>query len=153
MLLINRKLIRLSLPYAGWILSRVAVKLLLIVSIMQIYRSISGVQGMLYEGSLTIWDLKNALLSMTLVAVLRFLANLLDGELGYQCAFRTRLKLRSQIYAKLLELEVGYSEIAGTSNAVTAAVDGIESLETYFNDYGEESTEGNCWYAFIGRKP
>ena len=135
MLLINRKLIRLSLPYAGWILSRVAVKLLLIVSIMQIYRSISGVQGMLYEGSLTIWDLKNALLTMTLVAVLRFLANLLDGELGYQCASRTRLKLRSQIYAKLLELEVGYSEIAGTSNAVTAAVDGIESLETYFSDY------------------
>ena len=135
MLLINRKLIRLSLPYTGWILSRVAVKLLLILSIMQIYRSISGVQGMLYEGNLTLWDLKNALLTMALVALLRFLANLLDGELGFQCASRTRLKLRSQIYAKLLELEVGYSEIAGTSNAVTAAVDGIESLETYFSDY------------------
>lgn len=135
MLLINRKLIRLSLPYAGWILSRVAVKLLLILSIMQIYRSISGVQGLLYEGNLTLWDLKNALLTMALVALLRFLANLLDGELGFQCASRTRLKLRSQIYAKLLELEVGYSEIAGTSNAVTAAVDGIESLETYFSDY------------------
>ncbi len=135
MLLINRKLIRLALPSAGWILARVAVKLLLIVSIMLIYRSISGVQGQLYEGSLTIRELQTALLTMALVAVLRFLGNLIDGELGYQCASRTRLKLRSRVYQKLLELEVGYSEITGTSNAVTAAVDGIESLETYFSDY------------------
>ena len=116
MLLINRKLIRLALPSAGWILARVAVKLLLIVSIMLIYRSISGVQGQLYEGSLTIRELKTALLTMSLVAVLRFLGNLIDGELGYQCASRTRLKLRSRVYQKLLELEVGYSEITGTSN-------------------------------------
>lgn len=135
MLLINRKLIRLALPSAGWILARVAVKLLLILSIMQIYRHISGVQGMLYEGSLTMQDLRTALITMAAVAALRFLGNLIDGELGYQCASRTRLKLRSRIYQKLLELEVGYSEIAGTSNAVTAAVDGIESLETYFSDY------------------
>lgn len=135
MLLINRKLIRLSKMSAGWIWAKVAVKLFMIVCIMMVYRLIAGVQGELYAGTLTIHSLQRALLLMVIVAVIRLLGNLADGELSYRCSASTRLTLRRRLYQKMLDLGVGYSIVAGTSNAVTTAVDGIESLETYFTDY------------------
>lgn len=135
MLLINRKMIRLARSSAGWIFAKVGVKLAVIICVMLVYRLISGVQGQLYAGTLTMADLRRALLMMLMVAAIRFAGNLADGELSYHCSAKTRLTLRHRLYEKMLELEAGYSVVAGTSNAVTAAVDGIESLETYFTDY------------------
>lgn len=135
MLLINRKMIRLARSSAGWIIAKVVLKLLVIISVMGVHRLISGVQGQLYSGTLTVEELKSSVVMMLAVIAVRFIGNLLDGELSYLCASKTRLTLRRRIYEKMLELEVGYSIVAGTSSAVTATVDGIEALETYFTDY------------------
>lgn len=135
MLLINRRLIRLSKICAGWIWAKVGVKLLVLVCVMFVWRSISGVQGSLYDGTLTPAALRRAVVFMLAVAVIRLIGNVLDGELSYRCTAYTRLTLRRRLLEKMLELEVGYSVTSGTAKVVTAAVDGVEALETYFTDY------------------
>jgi ATP-binding cassette subfamily C protein len=135
MLLINIQLLKLAKHSAGWIVAKIIIKLLLLLSVMFVYRAISSVQGQLYTSELTVQILLQAVVAVTYIAIIRLIGNLIDGELSYRCSASTRLSLRHRIYTKMLELEAGYAERMGTSNAVTACVDGIESLETYFSDY------------------
>ncbi len=135
MLLINRKLIELAKPSAKWIFAMVFVKLALLFTVMYIFSITGKVQGLLYTQELTPQLLFNAILVMSLIALVRFIGNLIDGELAYKCSADLRIDLRHKIYKKMLELGIGYSERMGTTNAVTASVDGIEALETYFSKY------------------
>jgi ATP-binding cassette subfamily C protein len=113
----------------------VFVKLALLFTVMYIFSITGKVQGLLYSEELTPQILINAVLVMSLIALVRFIGNLIDGELAYKCSADLRIDLRHKIYKKMLELGIGYSESMGTSNAVTASVDGIEALETYFSKY------------------
>ncbi len=135
MLLINRKLIELAKPSGKWIFSMVFVKLALLFTVLYIFSITGRIQGLLYSKELTPQLLLNAVLVMSLIALIRLIGNLIDGELAYKCSADLRIDLRHKIYKKMLELGIGYSESMGTSNAVTASVDGIEALETYFSKY------------------
>ncbi|WP_162800393.1 ABC transporter ATP-binding protein/permease [Acetobacterium bakii] len=134
-MLINRKLIELARPSGKWIFSMVFVKLALLFTVMYIFSITGSIQGLLYSSKLTPQLLLNAVLVMSLIALVRFVGNLIDGELAYKCSADLRIDLRHKIYKKMLDLGIGYSESMGTSNAVTASVDGIEALETYFSKY------------------
>jgi ATP-binding cassette subfamily C protein len=118
-----------------WIFAMLIVKLLLLLSVFYVFSIIGGIQGVLYSAELTPALLRHALTGMGLIAIGRYIGNFIDGELAYRCSADLRIELRRKIFDKMLELEVGYTESAGTSDAVTAGVDGIEALETYFSKY------------------
>lgn len=135
MLLISRNLIKLARPMRKWIFSMVVIKILLLFCVIYVFKITGSIQGVLYSSGLTTELLLRALAAMLLIALIRFAGNLAEGEIAYRCSSDLRIDLRRKIYRKMLDLEVGYVESTGTSDAVTASVDGIEALETYFSKY------------------
>ena len=79
--------------------------------------------------------MRAAIVSALLAALLMLAAELLIGELEYRCTAQARLSLRRQIFAKALELDVGNIEKVGPVSAITASVDGVESMQVYYSKY------------------
>ena len=77
--------------------------------------------------------MRAAIVSALLAALLMLAAELLIGELEYRCTAQARLSLRRQIFAKALELDVGNIEKVGPVSAITASVDGVESMQVYYS--------------------
>ena len=63
------------------------------------------------------------------------LAELLTGEAEYRCTAKARQSLRTQIFSKVLELDVGNVEKIGPVSAITSSVDGVEAMQIYYSKY------------------
>ncbi len=100
MLLINRKLIELAKPSGEWIFSMVFVKLALLFTVLYIFSITGKIQGLLYSKELTPQLLLNAVLVMALIALVRLIGNLIEGELAYKSSADLRIDLRHKIYKK-----------------------------------------------------
>lgn len=98
-------------------------------------QSIGGFLGSLSSPTMTGADMRAAIVSALLAALLMLAAELLIGELEYRCTAQARLSLRRQIFAKALELDVGNIEKVGPVSAITASVDGVESMQVYYSKY------------------
>lgn len=134
MLLINKQLLKLSKAVAGWIFAIVAIKLVVMISMIVVFGAVAQLIGRI--GST---DALNNVSSQILIAmagtVVGLIGNLVLGEVKFRCAAKTRIRMRHKIYSKMLDLEMDYIVKAGTSNAVTASIDGVEALEKYYSDY------------------
>lgn len=135
MLLLNKTLLQLAKGLWGWILSITALKLVVLVGTALFAQSIGGFLGTLDSPSLTGEAMGAAIRSALLAALLMLAAELLIGELEYRCTAQARLSLRRKIFAQALALGVGHIERVGPVSAITAAVDGVESMQVYYSKY------------------
>ena len=135
MLLLNKTLLHMAKGLWGWILSITAAKLVVLVGTAWFAQSIGGFLGSLSSPTMTGADMRAAIVSALLAALLMLAAELLIGELEYRCTAQARLSLRRQIFAKALELDVGNIEKVGPVSAITASVDGVESMQVYYSKY------------------
>ncbi len=133
MLLINKQLLRLAKNSWGWIIAIVVTKLIVLLSFMVVVSAVSRLIGSFVgEGDANIrYQILIALIS----AVIGLAGNLILGEVKFKCTANIRIRLRHNIYQKMLDLEMDYLVKMGTSRAVTASIDGIEALEKYFSEY------------------
>ena len=106
MLLLNKTLLHMAKGLWGWILSITAAKLVVLVGTAWFAQSIGGFLGSLSSPTMTGADMRAAIVSALLAALLMLAAELLIGELEYRCTAQARLSLRRQIFAKALELDV-----------------------------------------------
>ncbi len=135
MLLLNKTLLHMAKGLWGWILSITAAKLVVLVGTAWFAQSIGGFLGSLSSPTMAGADMRAAIVSALLAAFLMLAAELLIGELEYRCTAQARLSLRRQIFAKALELDVGNIEKVGPVSAITASVDGVESMQVYYSKY------------------
>ncbi len=133
MLLINKILLQMSKGFRGYIALIALLKLLTLVGIAMFAESVSGFLGGLFEpGSVDFWaSVRIAFVS----AVLVLFSEVLIGDAEYRCTARARIILRERIFAKIFLLDVGNIEKMGTTRAVAAAVDGIETMQIYYSKY------------------
>ncbi len=133
MLLINKQLLKLAKNSWGWIIAIVVTKLIILLSFMVVVSAVSRLIGSFVgEGGANIGSqIAIALIS----AVIGLAGNLILGEVKFKCTANIRIRLRHEIYQKMLDLEMDYLVKMGTSRAVTASIDGIEALEKYFSEY------------------
>ncbi len=133
MLLINKQLLRLGKDSWGWIIAIVVTKLVILLSFMVVVSAVSRLIGSFVgEGNANIGSqIAIALCS----AVIGLVGSLILGEVKFKCTADIRIRLRHNIYQKMLDLEMDYLVKMGTSRAVTASIDGIEALEKYFSEY------------------
>lgn len=80
----------------------------------------------------TAWSAVRAAL---VAAIFTFLAQLLKGLLEYRTAAAARTSMRRMIFKKVLELDAGGIEKIGPVSAITASVDAVEQMQTYFSSY------------------
>jgi ATP-binding cassette subfamily C protein len=133
LLLINKQLLRLGKDSWGWIIAIVVTKLVILLSFMVVVSAVSRLIGSFVgEGNANIGSqIAIALCS----AVIGLVGSLILGEVKFKCTADIRIRLRHNIYQKMLDLEMDYLVKMGTSRAVTASIDGIEALEKYFSEY------------------
>lgn len=133
MLLINKQLLKLAKNSWGWIIAIVVTKLIILLSFMVVVSAVSRLIGSFVgEGNANIGS---QILIALISAVIGLAGNLILGEVKFKCTADIRIRLRHDIYQKMLDLEMDYLVKMGTSRAVTASIDGIEALEKYFSEY------------------
>lgn len=133
MLLINKQLLRLGRNAWGWILAIVVTKLAVLATMILVIASVAGLIGNI-TGETTSGTLSQVVIALTATLV-GLVGSLVLSEVKFHCTARIRIRLRHEIYQKMLDLEMDYLVKMGTSNAVTASIDGIEALEKYYSEY------------------
>lgn len=135
MLLLNRTLLKMAKGLWGWMGVIVGLKMVTLVGTTMFAKTISQFLGNLYAPNLTWEEAGSAILAALLAAILMFASELLTGEAEYRCTAKARTSLRRRIFAKVMELDVGNIERIGPVSAITSAVDGVESMQTYYSQY------------------
>lgn len=135
MLLMNRTLLSLAKGLWGFIAAIVAVKLIALVGTAEFAGVIAGFLGDMGTPSMTAASAASAVGSAFLAALITLAAELAAGELQFCCTARARIVLRRRIFSKAMELDVGKIEKIGPVTAITASVDGVESMQNYYSQY------------------
>ncbi len=113
----------------------VLVRLVHLAGITRFASVISAYLGTIFTGAYSTAGMKEALGAAALAALVTLIAQLVQGELEYQCNAEMRTSLRSKIFEKVLELDAGNIEKIGPVSAVTASVDAAESILIYYSRY------------------
>lgn len=95
---------------------------------------VAGFLGSLFQPQEILDTAWSAIGAAFLTAVVTFLAQLAKGLLEYKAAAKARDSMRRRIFSKVLELDAGGIEI-GPVSAITASVDAVEQMQTYFSSY------------------
>ena len=133
MLLINKQLLRLAKHSWGWIIAIVVTKLVILLSFMLVVSAIARLIGTI--GGESSSGVGSQIAVALISSVVGLAGNLVLGEEKFKCTAGIRIRLRHDIYQKMLDLEMDYLVKMGTSKAITASIDGIEALEKYFSEY------------------
>jgi len=132
--LINKTLLKMSKGFRGWIALIAALKILVLFGITLFATSLSSVLGSLFQTA-SAPEIKPQILRALAAALVMLAGNALIGEAEYRCTAKARLTLRRRILEKVLELDVGKVDRLGASNNINSAVDGVETMQVYYNRY------------------
>ena len=119
----------------GWILVITALKLGTLMGTAEFAQILSGFLGNIASPSLSLTDAHEAILAAFFTAVIVLLCELLTGEAEFRLTAKARQSLRTEIFAKVLKLDVGNIEKIGPASAIAASVDGVESMQIYYSKY------------------
>ena len=135
MLIINQTLWRMSKGIRGWILFIATLKMMVLVGTARFATTISVFLGDLYSPSMNSEMFTQAVMAAASAALIMLVSEILIGEAEYRCTAVARISLREQIFAKVLQLDVGNAEKIGATSAVASAVDGVEQMQVYYSKY------------------
>lgn len=135
MLLMNKTLLKLARGLWFWILAIAGVSFLTLVGTTALAEIVGGFLGNLFEPQEILDTVWSAVRAALIAAVFTFLAQLAKGLLEYQTAAKARNRMRRMIFSKVLELDAGGIEKIGPVSAITASVDAVEQMQTYYSTY------------------
>lgn len=135
MLFMNRTLLKLARGLWGWILAIAGVNFLTLVGTTALAEIVAGFLGDLFEPQEMLATAWQAIGAALVVAVFTFFAQMLKGLLEYKTTAKAREQMRNTIFSKVMELDAGGIEKIGPVSAITASVDAVEQMQTYFSNY------------------
>ncbi len=135
MLLMNKTLLKLARGLWLWILAIAGVGFLTLVGTTALAEIIAGFLGTLFQPQAILNTAWSASRAARAAAVLTVLSQLLKGLLEDRTAAKAREGMRKMIFSKVLELDAGGIEKIGPVSAITASVDAVEQMQTYFSTY------------------
>ncbi|MPW24266.1 ATP-binding cassette domain-containing protein [Alkalibaculum sp. M08DMB] len=134
-MLINKKLISYAKGVKPYIALAVATKVVVLVTNIFFAFSIGGALQSYFEGGWQAVNVELLLGATGFTIVMRAVMNPLTLIFSHRCSSIVRSRLREAVYEKMVKLETQYHRTTGTSHVVSAVVDGVESLESYFGSY------------------
>ena len=135
MLLMNKTLFKACPGTMALDLSHSRVGFLTLVGTTALAEIIADFLGTLFQPQAILNTAWSAIRAALAAAVFTFLAQLLKGLLEYRTAAKAREGMRKMIFSKVLELDAGGIEKIGPVSAITASVDAVEQMQTYFSTY------------------
>lgn len=134
MLHINKTLIRLSKGIRGWIIAIAALKIMVLVGITMFANSIGSILGGMYDGSGNV-NFTALIVRSVIASVIMLVGEILVGEAEYMCSAKARVSIRTEIFDKLLDIDVRDISRMGATNTINSSVDGVELMQMYYNRY------------------
>lgn len=126
----------MSKGFRGWIVLIALLKVMVLVGMTMFANSIGGVLGQLFDlESLNSEAIKNQLVMAFIASLMMLLGDVLVGEAEHRCTAKARICIRKQIFSKVLELDVGDVDVLGATSTINSAVDGVETMQQYYNRY------------------
>lgn len=132
MFLVNRTLLKMSQGFRRWIFLIALLKFVILIGLTVFANSIAALLVNLEYGAAAV---RGELVKAVISACIMLIGNLLIGEAEYHCTASARLSLRHRIVSKVLELDVGDVDKLGAIRTINAAVDGVETMQIYYNRY------------------
>ncbi len=133
--MINKRLIRLlsgAKKYVGFTV--VFQWIALIANVIMIF-SVAFLLNRILEDKISTASVLTAAAGVLAAVTVRNICHMLSVRFSAHASFYVKKVLRDKIYEKLLKIGIGYQEKLSTSEAVQAAVEGVEQLEIYFGKY------------------
>lgn len=131
----NKTLLKLARGLWLWIFAIAGMGFLTLAGTTALAEIIAGFLGTLFQPQEILHTAWGAVSAALAAAVFTFLAQLLKGLLEYRTAAKAREGMRKMIFSKVLELDAGGIEKIGPVSAITASVDAVEQMQTYFSTY------------------
>ena len=135
MLLLDKTLLKMTKGLWIWIVSLVVIRVCSLVMITNFASSISYFLGNMMSPSFTHDEIQSVVIQITIVSILIFVFQLIQGELEYRTQAAARSSIRQKLFTKTMSLDAGYIEKIGPNSAITSAVDGVEQIQVYFSVY------------------
>lgn len=135
MLLLDKTLLRLTKGLWKLILLVTAIRFLSLVGVTALSEIIGDFLGNLFDPQFSPEAIRRAIGSALIVSVFTFVCQLLQGLAEYKTTATARTHLRNTIFSKILALDAGSIEKIGPVSAITASVDAVEQMQTYYCTY------------------
>ena len=135
MLHINSTLIRMSKGFRFWIFAIAALKIMVLIGITMFANSIGSILGELYENGAGGVDFTVLIVRAIIASAIMLAGEVLVGEAEHILTAKARVSIRSEIFNKLLELDVRDISKIGATNTINSSVDGVELIQMYYNRY------------------
>lgn len=134
--MINKKLLKYAAKVKSELCIAVILKyVLFFANLLFVFAAASLLESVLEENTDTSERLQFFIVAALIAAVARFLASIGTNRNTFAITKKVQNAIRSDIYAKILDLGAGYLEKSGTSQLVSLAIEGVEMLEVYFAHY------------------
>ena len=124
----------MSKGFRFWIFAIAALKIMVLVGITMFANSIGSILGQLYSGEGQV-DFTVLIVRSIIASVIMLVGEILVGEVEHICTAKARLNIRSEIFNKLLDLDVRDISKIGATNTINSSVDGVELIQMYYNRY------------------
>lgn len=135
MLHINKTLIRMSKGFRGWIFAIAALQIMVLVGISMFANAFGSILGQLDASGSEQVSFASLIVRSIIASVIMLVGEILIGEVQHICTANARVNIRSEIFNKLLELDVGDVKRIGATNTINSSVDGVELIQMYYNRY------------------
>ena len=135
MLLLDRTLLKMTGGLKRYIFGIVLLHVLVLLGTVWFADAVSGFLGDLFDPQMTGAQLRGAIGSAAVSALVMLVGQVLIGEAEFLCNARARTNLREKILDKIFQLDVGRIEQLGAANAVNLAASGVESMQSYYSRY------------------
>lgn len=134
-MLMNKDLLSLAFTVRKWIAASVLAKVMMLAAIIVQFVVIANAIEVLYLERWSALVLTRTVVIVLVAVVFKFALNIIENEVAFRAASLVKTNLRSKVYEKLLELEMGFQARTKTGAITSTAVDGIEALDVYFSRY------------------
>ncbi|GAA0781106.1 ABC transporter ATP-binding protein/permease [Hathewaya limosa] len=131
----NKRLIEMARESKKWIFSTVFMNWISLLLNIVMIMSLGFYLENLYKNSVT-KEQGILVFCVVIVAIIgRYICDYKATKSSYKASANARIKLRNNVYSKLISLGVHYNDKISSSEIVQVAVEGIEQLEVYFGRY------------------
>lgn len=131
----NKRLIKFVPEAFGKIALKVGVMWLSLLCNIAIWFSLAYFAQEIYNGTCGKRDYINAVCIIVLCCIVRFICTYMTSVCAGSIAETVKLKIRNDVYTKLVSLGSEYKNVLPTAEIIQLASEGAEQTETYFAQY------------------
>lgn len=134
-MLINKRLLSYTKEARKYIIAKMMIDLIKLIMTIIYVSALSLLIHTLMRKGYSQKALIHFVTIFSTAVIIKTLVTLLQGRINAELSSSIRVKMRDMLFDKLKKIEMRYKTVSTTSTLVTNAIEGIESLQVYYERY------------------